>query len=256
MIDQQVRQEVIDAFDPNDYYYYHTTTKEHSDFIDTMAWVGLCCGAAYKAGDTEVAKLCENNLKQILKVGYDARNFVNRKLNDKYIESTTMPGYFYRSGQSFAGPAGLQFAIENGADLQSPYDIGSKISWFTFSGSFFGFFARYITSLRQHINSVFLSYLIENDRPPKSMRWMAEHNPFYSAICRKIVIEEYPPMNKTTEGKTVERKEIVPLVLRKPSSWLFRGDPYSEYVRDGDPMDWSYTPISQLTADYLIETLK
>ena len=255
MPNENVRQEVLAAFG-KDYYFYHRKPYEYEDFIDGMAWVGLLCGAALIAKDTEVVKQCEGYLRNILRVGEDARNYVPVKLNNKYVLSLT--GYYYREGQEFAGPAGLHFAVSNGADIDNPYEdkiIGmarARTRW----GYPFGWWCKWGKYPRQHINSMFIAYLIQGKRPSSSMKWMTKYNPFFSYIYgKKMTPTAWPEMRRTSRGYNETRKEVVPLHLGKPSSWLFRKDPFSEYVREGEKDQYSYTPIARLTAEYLQEDL-
>lgn len=256
MSTEETRKKVLEAFDPETYYYSQVLPFGYNNWIDGMAWVGLLCGASYKVGDRELAEKCEKYLERLLMVGKDARNFAPMQVSSDWKESETLPGYWYKEKpQSFAGPVGLRFAIDNGAHLNDPFRIKSRARWMALVGGLFGYLVRWVGWLRQHVNSMFLAYLILGKRPPDSMLWLCEDNPFYSYIAGKKCSTTYPDMRKTSGGHTVDRSYIVPLCMRKPTSWVFRQWPKSEYIREGVPQNSAYTPAAELVGDYLQSTL-
>jgi hypothetical protein len=256
MTTQEVRDQVLSAFNDETYYYSHVLPFGYTNFIDGLACVGLLCGAAYKVGDTEVAQKCERYLNRLLTVGKNARNFAPMPVSDSWIKSKTIPGYWYKEKpQSFAGPVGLRFAIDNGAHLNDPFQIKSKARLMACGGWAFGYLVRWMSWLRQHVNSMFLAYLILGKKPASSMMWLCEENPFFSYIAGEKCSVAYPDMNKVSDGHTEDRDYIVPLEKRKPSAWVFRGWPKSEYIREGVHQGSMYTPTAQLVGDYLQSTL-
>jgi len=254
----EVRAKVLSAFDPDTYYYSHELPFSYDGgFIDGMAWVGLLCGAAYKVGDLELAQAAERYLGRLLAVGPDARNFAPQKLDTDWVASATVPGYWYSvKPQSFAGPAALRFAIDNGAHLNDPFQAKSKARTFVAVGPVFGWaVSKWFGSwLQQHVNTMFLAYLILNKKPASSMRWLCEDNPFFQYIAGEKCVTEYPDPARTSDGKSEDTKDIVPLKDRKPSAWIFRNWPKTRYIRSGSPTK-EYTPVWQVVGDYLQSTL-
>ena len=256
MSQESAREKVLSAFHPETFYYSHVLPFEYDNWIDGMAWVGILCGAAYKVGDTELAGKCEKYLKRLLEVGKDARNFAPTQLKNDWKPSKTIQGYWYEEKpQSFAGPAGLRFAIDNGASLNDPFQIKSRARLMVLGGWSFGYLVRWFSWLRQHVNSMFLAYLVLGKKPPTSMLWLCEDNPFYSYIAGVKCETVYPDMHRMSEGETVERSEVVPLCKRKPSSWVFRQWLKGEYIREGDQKLSEYTPAAELVGFYLQSTL-
>jgi hypothetical protein len=254
------RDKVLTAFSTsNGYYFYHRTPHEYENFIDGMAWIGILCGAAWRAGDKEVAGTCETYLENIIRVGPDARNFMPVRIKETQVESDTMPGYWYtQKAQSYAGPIALAWASSQGASFQGGDDLIDR-GWkaartLTKWGWAFGFLAKHIDWFVQHINTMHLAYLLRSKKPASSMAWMSFDNPFYQYIWGKKLETEYPPMWRDPAGFSEKRKTPVPLKDRKPSSWFFRNDPRVLYQRSharkvpGAP---EYTPVCQLVMEYL-----
>ena len=229
-------------------------------FIDGMAWVGLLCGASYLVGDTVLAQKSEDYLKRLLAVGDDARNFAPVQVSSDWIKSKTINGFwYYKKPQSFAGPVGLRFAIDCGAHLNDPFKVKSTARLITRFGSIAGYILGHDIPwvsdwLKQHVNSIFLAYLVLKEKPVDNLLWLCQDNPFYSYIAGIKCNTEYPDPSKVSNGTTVEEDVIVPLKYRKPSSWIFRNWPKSRYVRDGEAIQ-TYTPIWQVVGDYLQSTL-
>ena len=247
---QEARQQVLSAFESATCYYSNELPLVYNDFIDGMAWVGLLCGVAYKKGDTELAQLSENYLGRLLQVGPDARNFAPTQVESDWVVSPSIPGYWYKKDpQDFAGPAGLRFAIDNGAHLNDPFQVKGRARLMVMGGWLFGLSVRFISGLHQHINSMFLAYLILDKKPASTMLWMCEDNPFFSYIAGKKCLTEYPDNSSVTGGDTVDESGIVPLKDRKPNAWIFRNWPKSRYIREGSP-NKTYTPIWQVVGDY------
>ena len=261
MTTAEARQKVLEAFESSTFCYSQVLPLQYTDFIDGMAWVGLLCGASRLVGDKELAKICENFLSRLLAVGPDARNFAPKQVTSEWIKSPSLEGFWYREKpQSFAGPAGLRFAIDCGAPLNDPFQIKSKSRMMTLFGGLFGFALSHSIpwlseGLRQHINSMFLAYLVLGKRPATSLLWLCEGNPFFSYIAGIKCSVEYPDPTSMSEGHTVEENALVPLKDRKPSSWIFRDWVKSRYVREGT-VSQTYTPIWQVVGDYLQSKLE
>ena len=253
---EEARKQVLEAFHLETYYYSHTLPFGYTNWIDGMAWVGILCGACHKAGDREIAQKCEKYLERLLLVGKDARNFAPMKVTDAWVASPTLPGYWYKEKpQAFAGPAGLRFAIDNGAHLNDPFQIKSQARWMVRGGFAFGYLVRWFSGLQQYLNSMFTAHLILGERPASSMLWLCEENPFFSFIAGKKCSVTYPDMRRTSGGHGEGRDHIVPLAQCKPSAWIFRRDPKDEYIREGVSQGSAYTPAAQLVGDYLQSVL-
>lgn len=256
----QARQAVLNSFDEYGAF-SNVVPFEYNNFIDGMAWIGLLCGAALKYGDKEVADKCQLFLHTLLRVGKDARAFAPRQVSDNWKRSKIEDLWYREKPQSFAGPVGLAFAIENGAQLENPFNIKLKAKIFTLLGDLFGkalFWPIIGEWMKQHVNSILLAYLILEKKPPRSLDFLAS-NPFYAYIFGEKMTVEYPPDTRYTSGKTIERDDIMPISRWKPSIWIWKNWPYGEYVYDGQGTPTyrseSYSPIAYLTAYYLQETL-
>jgi len=258
----EARSLVLSSFDDETYCYSHVIPFRHSNFIDGMAWVGVLCGAAHKIGDVSIAQKAENYLYRLMEVGPDARNFAPVQVDDDWMPSETIPGYWYtQKPQAFAGPAGLQFAIDCGARLHNPYSISWKARLMVLFGWLFGYVSRGGISwlsvfVRQYTNSMFMAHLITRSKVPTSMLWLCEDTALFQYIAGIKSFTEYPDPSRTTGGHTEEVDQVVPMKDRKPSAWVFRNWLKTRYIRDGVPVDEKYTPIWQVVGDYLQSTIK
>lgn len=250
------RQDVIAAFDDH-CCYSNTLPFEYNGFIDGMAWVGLLCGACYMVGDKELAHKSEVFLKTLLKVGKDARAFAPHQVKPHWKKSTIDGLYYKEDPQSFAGPAGLLFAIQCGAKIDSPYNIEGIAKFYASLSNIYGYLLNVpwlSKKLRQHINSVMLGCLVSKKKPGKSLKWIYESNPFYAYIAGQKMMVEYPP-DKKYSGEEIEHKKVQPISKRKPSSWIWKQWPTKEYVPSITFIK-RYTPIAYLVAYYLQQSLR
>lgn len=237
---ESARSEVIQAFDPVTSCYYHMTDHRHHGFIDGMAWVGLMTGAAKRYGDKCLEELGTTYLTTLLKVGTDARNYARYRVNDEWISSINIAGYwFLRKPQAFAGPAGLHYA-----------GLGAKpqCKWMLLAAWVYGLTYPLFES---HLNSIMLAHLIHDKKPPSTMRKLYESNPFYAAIAGIKSAVKYPSIYRYTQATTEKRNEIQPFELCEPSSWPFRRNPYNWYTSAGEPQQEGYVPIWQVVGEYL-----
>jgi len=249
---EEARELVLSAFSEENGYFSQVVPFGYTNWIDGMAWVGLLCGASLLEGDKEVAEKAERYLRVLLEVGPDARNFAPMPVSADWIRSEKMPEFWYKKkAQSFAGPAGLRFAIDCGAKLQDPFLVKHKARWLVRCGPAFGWLVRWIPWLRQHVNSVFLAYLVTGKTPSKSLIWLCEENPFYSYIARRKCRVEYPDVYRWSEGHEEETNQVVPFAERKPGSWPFKNWPYKRYVKAGVKKTVGYTPTCILVGEYL-----
>lgn len=256
MVDSPARPKVLEAFNKDNFYYSHVLPAKFSDFIDGMAWTGILCGAALKVNDIEIADLCRGYIRNILKVGKDARNYAPLQVKEDWVPSTTMPGFWYTvKPQAFAGPAALTFANNCGAGIETDLDVKLQAKMMVAGGFFYGILAKHISALRQHIDSMWFAHLMLNKKPSSTMLWMTEENPLFAYIAGKKQTVTYPDPHRFTEGVTAAEKSIVPLKDCEPSAWIFRRDPFNRYTRAGIPMQQEYTPIWQLVGDYLQDSL-
>jgi hypothetical protein len=250
------RKSVLSAFDEH-CCYSNTLPFKHNDFIDGMAWVGLLCGACHKVGDEEIAHKAEVYLKTLLNVGKDARNFAPLKVKDGWKASTIDGLYYSEKPQSFAGPAGLTFAIQCGAKINNPFDILGTAKFYAEWSNIYGYILKlpWIGGLmRQHVNSVMLGCLISDKKPGKSLKWIYESNPFYAYIAKQKMDVEYPPDTRYADGEEIERNEVQPINKRKPSSWIWKQWPTKEYKIAGNPTK-TYTPTAYVVAHYLQQSI-
>jgi len=255
---QEARQRVLEAFNDSDYYYNHQIPYGYTNFIDGMAWVGLLCGACHLVNDEKLAEKCEGYLKNLLKVGPDARNYAPMQVSSDWIKSETMEGYWYRKKpQAFAGPAALQFAIYCGAKLDNPFNVKIRAWIMRLLNPAFGYLVRWFHWFRQHIDSQFLAHLINASKPPKSMLWMCETNQFFSYIAGIECEPCYPEVWKRFQnGDTGDVDYVVHLSERKPSAWIFRSWPKGKYTGTPPYEAKSYTPTAQVVGEYLQQHLK
>jgi len=256
MIDSIARPRVLSAFNKDNFYYSHVLAPSYTNFIDGMAWTGILCGAALEVGDNEIADLCRGYIRNILKVGKDARNYAPMQVKPEWIASTTMPGFWYKEkAQAFAGPAALTFANNCGAGIETTLNVTAEARLMVASGFLYGILAKRSVWLRGFINSLWFSHLMLNKKPSFTMNWMAEENPLFAYIAGIKQTVEYPDPHRYTEGTTAAVKDVVPLSKCEPSAWIFRRDPFMQYTRTGIPVLSEYTPIWQLCGDYLQSTL-
>lgn len=224
------RSQVLEGF-REDYTYSHVLPFEYTNFIDGMAWVSTLWGAALLVGDDEIAAHCGGFIWNLLEVGPDARNFAPFQVKSSWVMSPNQPGYWFkRKPQSFAGPAALRFAINQGADIEPSrvVDVRGQAKVFRALAWPFGYLIRYVKPLRQHINSVMFAHLIAGARPPKSMHFLAHNNPLYSWLYK-------------------ERCEALYL---NTGPW-----PAKDYPGNAEIKTQTYTPVCQLAAEYLQSTL-
>lgn len=259
MSKEEVRNEVLNSFNDENGYFYHQYPHGYSNFIDGMAWIGLLCGACLKVGDTELAEKCTRYLNILINVGKDARNFAPFPVKDNWKKSKNIEGLWYKEKpQSAAGPLGLMFAVKNGANIDVPdylkrkYEI--KVNMHRF-GFFFGYLVRCIPKLKQHINTMFLSYLLAEKKPSSSMKFLIEENPLFSYIYGRFCNVEYPDNTKLNNVKSTQEDDVVPLKYAEPSSWIFRRDPFKKVV-DAEKGILKYTRVAELVGDYLQSTLE
>ena len=252
-----IREKVLNAYDPDTGYFYSSIPHVYNEYIDGMAWNTVLIAACRKDGDFEHAGLAERYVQTIIDVGKDARTFAPMQVDDDWIASTNIPGLWYiEKPQSHAGPLGLKFAMDNGAKLNVPdylKEKGKSSIKLTMLGWVFGYAVRRISSLKQHINTMFTAYLAKGKKPSRSMRWMYEENPYYSYIGGKKCSDEYPDMRKLVNKTSTKSKTVVPMKFTKPSTWIFRRDPFLRY--EGDHSGQEYVPIARLSAEYLQMTL-
>jgi len=257
-----LRQELLDAFHPDDAFYYPSEPHAYQALtIDGMAWTSLLMGAAQKVGDVDMVDYCVRFNGTIMNVAPNARIYAPLQVREDWKRSEDIWGmWYYEKPQSFAGPAALYWARNQGVEVNGkwePSDPTATAKLFVSLGWFFGHLVKWVGWLEQHINSMFLAHLLLDKRPAGSMMWLCEGNPFFSYIAGRRVTVEYPDPRRYINGETVYRGEIVPLNKRKPSSWIYRVDPRKEYVDvSGEGYgEKAYTRIWQLTAEYLQTTL-
>jgi hypothetical protein len=256
-MNDEARVEVIKAFDSETGYFYNKTPYCYDQFIDGLAWVGTFVGACLKVGDTEGANRGITYCSNILLVGKDARTYAPTQVKPEWKASTTMPGFwYYEKPQEAAGPLGLKIALNHGATITVPPYMNDKITSalsLTRYGWAFGVVARYVKAIRGHANAMFMAYLASGKKPPSTMLWLCEENPFFSAIAGKKCDVTYPPRRRFVQGKTKTVNRVVALQNTEPCIWPFRRDPFSCYydAGSGELTDDAYVPVYKVVGDYL-----
>jgi len=255
---EKARTDILVSFDDH-YCYSNMIPFEYNNFIDGMAWIGLLCGACHLAKDKDLIHKTEVFLKTLLLVGKDARAFAPHRVTPEWKKSKINGLYYKEKPQSFAGPAGLLFAIQCGAKLDNPFDIRGTVRFYADWSNFYGYLLRIPwfgkKYMRQHINSVMLGCLVSKEKPGKSLRHIYEANPFYAYIAGIKMDVEYPPDGKYADGEEIEHKEVQPISKRKPSSWIWKQWPTKEFVPKGNQLK-RYTPVAYLAAHYLQQSMK
>lgn len=252
----EARSQVLEAIHPDNFYYSHVLPPAYTNWIDGLAWGSLARGAALLKRDWEVASLFFEYTQRLMSVGKDARNYAPHPVQEGWLPSSTMPGFWYRQKpQSFAGPASLKWAnrcanLARRPQVEDPFEIDRAARWMVATGWLWGQLCWWFKYPRQHLNSVWLAHLYLGRRPHRGLLWTTQENPFFSYIggipCRVNPPETY----RTVGGYEVVRKKVVPLSRCEPSAWIFRRDPFVEYVRIGEPAQ-RYTPIWWLVSEYL-----
>jgi hypothetical protein len=164
--------------------------------------------------------------------------------------------WYLKKAQAFAGPAGLYFAIDQGAQIDPVWvkDPRFTAKLFTWGASWFGWLVKRFGWFKQHVNSMFFAHLLLNKKPPKSMYWLAYDNPFYLYIYGEKYTTEWPQLYKWSSEKFTPSKEPVKLVNRDTHVWVAKSWPYTAYM-GGGTVRWEYSPICELATRYLQEKL-
>lgn len=248
-----VRNEVRDSYHPDDRYAYsHMIPYRITNYIDGLFHQSILCGAARLVGDDLIFNYSANWIMQLIACGPDARNF-DTQVHSGWEQNVEQGLYVKRKPQSFAGPAALAWANKCGANIPRVWvpDVSSTAKLFVRCGWAFGYLVRWVSWLRQHVNSMFLAYLLLGKIPPSSMEWLAYDNPFYKLIYgKKYVIAQWPLGYKSNDGKLVDSNTPVEFKDREPDAWPVKNHPYRRYVREGVALGWRYTPLCELATFY------
>lgn len=259
---QNWRTDVLNAFDHETGYYYHTSLRQYDNFIDMLAWVGwMACGAHYM-GDQELLDKCLICVNKVLTVGENARTFAPIRVTEAWKESPTIPGYFYKEKeQSFAGPSAWlkmrQLGLPVVDPLGNPFTEESVMkeakriaNW----ASMFGWASHWFSSLRQHINSTWLALEVTGHDIPSSLDWTRYQNPFFDAIAGEayVDLDSMPSvLPDWSDATTVSTHDLQPLMSAGSSDWVWRRDPYNKLtVSSSSVIVKYYTPIALLCAAY------
>lgn len=261
------RTKVMEAFNNKGEFFHVRHCKTggytHTNMIDNPAWLGFLCGAAYLYKDYELASKCSNWLYKCLSFGKDTRNFgtVKCTYNWEWDEEQSL---YYTTKEWYSDhKQGLQFAINCGAILENPHsDTMRNAALIRLISPLFAYIYKYRwfreSSLTRRFkpNSIFGAYLLVNKYPPKCLEYLCEENPFFSAISGKLCNIEYPIPRRFIDGDEVPTEKIMPLACTEPCAWLFRRDPYRKYITKlGVYGDFEYTPVSEVTGEYLQRAL-
>jgi len=261
---QYWRNAVLSSFDDQTGYYYHTSLRSYDDFIDMLAWVGwMACGCKY-VEDQELMDKCVACVNTILTVGEDARTFAPYPASEssQWKPSATIPGLWYKEKeQSFAGPSAWYKMKKLGIPvldpLGNPFTMDSverKAKTIASAACAFGYAAKWIRALRQHINSTWLALEILERKAPSSLAWTKYQNPFFMAVDGEpfVDLDAMPQiLVKWSNETTKSTNTLQPLVNTSSSDWVWRRDPYKKSTHEPDSeAKMLYTPTALLTAAY------
>ena len=247
-----LRGQVLAGF--NGYCYSHVLPFRTTNYIDGLFHVSMLLGAAHIAKDQELIALCTEYIKILVSCGPDTRNFSYTPM-DGWEQYKDM--WVKRKAQSFAGPAALSWAIKQGANIDRKWvpEVNSQALIYCYCGCPFGYLVKWIKALRQHVNSIFLAYLLLDKVPSSSMYWLAYDNPFYLYLYKEECDAAFPISYKTTMGGTTYREEKQLFMNRGPSPWPAKNWPYTYYNQIGTPANERYTPLCQLVSFYLQQSI-
>jgi len=251
-IREPIRTQVLAGFDG--YCYSHVLPFKTTNYIDGMFHVSMLLGAAHIAREHELVAKCTEYVKILISCGKDARNFSYTPM-DGWEQYKDM--WVKRKPQSFAGPAALSWAIQQGVVIDRKWvpNVHGQAWLYCKIGWLFGHLVKHVKVLRQHVNSVFLAHLLMAEKPPSSMYWLAYDNPFYMYIYGEICDATFPVQAKTAMGGTTYREDVVAFVNRAPSPWPAKNWPYAYYNQIGAPAKERYTPLCQLVCLYLQQSI-
>jgi len=234
-------------------YYSQFIPWQMTDYIDGLCHLSILLGAMTKYGKAplDLHELTSQWIIQLDMLGVFVRNVSPVKPNPSWTEHKGV--WVKAKPQSFAGPAALHWAAPNTAWKNGRPTV---TAWtMVLTAPLFGYLVKPISGLRQHINSVFLAHLLLGKKPPRSMSWLAEWNPFYSYIYGRKCEVTWPTNRRTSAGYEEEKNLPQALAFRKPGSWPVKQWPYKNYIRSGAPVNRYYTPVCELACLYLQETL-
>lgn len=247
-----IRSEVRDSFHSDEKYAFsHVIPYDIQNYIDGLFHISMLAGASKIAGDDLLLSYAKCWILQLQLCGIDVRNYSPTDPGDwEYCDEQQL--YVKRKAQSFAGPCALAWANKQGCNIHNGYpDITRTAKLLVASGWAYGYLVRWIKALRQHMNSIFMAYILLGKTPPNSMEWLTYDNPFYKYIYgKKYVIAKWPG-RKTSQGHVEEASSPQGFQAREPDIWPAKNWVYSYYVNDGEPVTWRYTPICQLICFYL-----
>lgn len=184
-----VRDQYLAAFRPSEMYAYSFVLPfEHTNDIDSMAWVGCVTALARRAHDLEVVHFGRNHLASLILMGEDTRNFGKGALFD-WEQADRFPDYTRKiKPQAFAGPAMYEFCRDQDIPLPEPGfpDPRPRAELFCTLAPVYGVLLQWfgwIRGFRQHVNSVLFAHLLLCRRAPRVLHFLAKDNPLYSYIC-------------------------------------------------------------------------
>ena len=256
------RYKVLDAFDPLTGAYSHVTPYQQNHFIDGMAWVSLLAGAARLYGDVKVEAKCVQYLNTLTFLGnihygdpLALRSFGPGPISNRWNHHGKH--YTLKKPQAFAGPAAYCWARDQGCKFdETGIEKPKMTGLFTnkLFSTIFGYAATWISPLRQHINSVMLAHLLEDDKPPKSLRYYSQNNPFYSVITGEdYYTYAFPPNYDLEGGRVVDSEAPTAFDRRAPGPWPGKNHVTSLYTYDIPmvPVGNPYTPSCWLFCYYM-----
>jgi len=237
-----IREKVLSSFKTG---YSQVIPFRYSNYIDGLFHISMLCGAAHIVGDKVVWSASKKWITQLLELSDEARNFAPIQVGPDWEPCDGW--WIKRKKQSFAGPAALWWASEY-TELPLPFNPIPQAEFMVKFGWLFGWLNRF-DLLNQHMNSIFMAYMVLRKRPPASMKWLAYDNPFYLWIYGEKWEGNFPGP-KMSGGEVQKTTNPVAFSQRAPGSWPAKNRPNKMYFRRGDPVI-EYTPICELICSYL-----
>jgi hypothetical protein len=202
--------------------YSHVLPFYKSGYIDGLFHISMLAGAAKISQDNELLNKATTWIRNLsLNPGHRDWDMVNGVV----IQTQ-------RKEQSFAGPCALQWAINNGVDINYVWDdIKLKAKVLTIISPIVLYGYNQITFLKQHINSCMLAHLLLKSKPICNSEILI-NNPFYKYICGQKCVVNYD-------------------TIRKPwgSAWLWKQIPIEH--EGPEDLSFEYTPIASYVAAVL-----
>ena len=225
----EIREKVIASFNKDNCSFSNMSPYEINGFIDCKYMLCILMVACNNVGDDEIRDLCFNSLSNLALVGDDARAYASEPASGTWKVSRTMAKLFYKEKpQASAGNMMAQYACKNGITVEVKSNKTKLAKILCLVAPVYGYAIRYISKLRQHINTFMLAHLLLGMKPPRSMQFLAKDNMIYSYLYRIPCRTLY----------------------QNTGIWSAKDYPGESKIKDKN-----YSPICNLVGIYLQETL-